>query len=73
MAEPKKKLSKTRTNRRRAQFKVAEVAVIICTNCGEPTMPHMICKKCGYYKGEAIKKKLPTERIVATEEKEEKK
>jgi len=72
MAEPKKKLSKTRTNRRRAKFKVADSAVILCKNCGEAILPHIICPKCGFYKGEAITKKLPTERIVATGEEEKK-
>ncbi len=64
MAEPKKKLSKTRTNRRRSQYKVGEVEVTTCKNCGKPIRPHFVCASCGFYAGESIKKNAPTKRIV---------
>ncbi|HUD20847.1 MAG TPA: 50S ribosomal protein L32 [Candidatus Saccharimonadales bacterium] len=67
MAEPKKKLSKTRTNRRRAQYKVEVVDVALCKNCGKPARPHYVCPHCGFYKGESVKKHTPTKRIVLDE------
>ena len=50
MAVPKRKVSKARRDKRRS-------AVCKCSNCGELTSPHKVCKNCGYYKGvEVIKK-----------------
>jgi large subunit ribosomal protein L32 len=65
MAEPKKKLSKTRTRRRRADYKITLPKVISCPNCHEPTLPHMACMHCGFYKGKAVKPQLPSKRIMA--------
>jgi len=64
MAEPKKKLSKTRTHRRRAQYKINAPKVSVCSNCKEPVLPHMVCPKCGFYRGKSVKAQLPTKRIV---------
>jgi large subunit ribosomal protein L32 len=25
-----------------------------CPNCANPTLPHTICKKCGFYKGKQV-------------------
>ena len=49
MAEPKKKTSKSRRNKRRVNHKVKEKHLIKCKNCGNKTLPHRICKKCGEY------------------------
>jgi large subunit ribosomal protein L32 len=27
-----------------------------CPNCGEPKLPHNVCKACGYYDGRAVVK-----------------
>jgi large subunit ribosomal protein L32 len=64
MAEPKKKLSKTRTHLRRAGYKIAASMAVICSNCHEPTLPHRACMHCGFYKGKAVKPQLPTKRLV---------
>ncbi len=64
MAEPKKKLSKTRTNRRRAQYKIAAVIPVLCKNCGKPSRPHIICPSCGFYDGVQVIGNAPTKRIV---------
>lgn len=72
MAEPKKKLSKTRTNRRRAQYKATLLDVTLCKNCGAPTRPHYVCAACGFYAGEEVTKKAPTKRIVLDSEPAEK-
>ena len=55
MAVPKKRQSKSRRNRRRAQHdRVAPPTVVECPNCSEPTPPHQVCPACGYYKGEQV-------------------
>ena len=51
MAEPKKKSSKTRTNRRRAAFKADAISLIVCSHCGAQIQPHRVCTNCGFYKG----------------------
>ncbi|MEX0594602.1 MAG: 50S ribosomal protein L32 [Patescibacteria group bacterium] len=64
MAEPKKRLSKTRTHRRRAQYSINATAVIACKNCGKPSRPHFVCGHCGFYNGKSVKNLAPTKRIV---------
>lgn len=64
MAEPKKKLSKTRTHRRRAQYKAQDLAVVLCKNCGKPARPHFVCSFCGYYDGKPVVGNAPAKRIV---------
>ncbi len=58
MPVPKKRHSNTRTNRRRANWKAKPVSFAACPSCGEPTMPHRACPKCGSYQGrQAVVKK----------------
>jgi len=68
MAEPKKKLSKTRTNLRRAQYKARDLDVTICSNCKKPALPHVICPSCGYYNGKSVIANTPTKRIILDNE-----
>lgn len=68
MAEPKKKLSKTRTNRRRAQYKARDLQVTACTNCSKPSLPHVICPHCGFYNGKSVVANTPTKRIILEDE-----
>ncbi|HSX42036.1 MAG TPA: 50S ribosomal protein L32 [Candidatus Saccharimonadales bacterium] len=67
MAEPKKKLSKTRTHRRRAQYKIEGVVPVMCKNCGKPSRSHTICPHCGFYDGVQVIGSTPTKRIVLDE------
>ncbi len=56
--EPKKRHSRERKGERRAAIKLAVKKSIKCPNCGAATLPHMVCKSCGFYKGqEAVKTK----------------
>ncbi|MDD2573247.1 MAG: 50S ribosomal protein L32 [Bacillota bacterium] len=56
MAVPNRKISKSRRNKRLAQWKLKRPALAECPQCHELMMPHRICKSCGYYKGkEALK------------------
>ncbi|GHU04565.1 50S ribosomal protein L32 [Alphaproteobacteria bacterium] len=54
MAVPKKKTSKSRRNMRRAHDALPSIGHIECPNCGEPKLPHHVCKACGWYDGRAV-------------------
>jgi len=55
MAVPKKRQSRARTRRRRAQHdKIAAPGYGYCSNCGEPKQPHRVCLSCGFYKGRSV-------------------
>ena len=64
MAEPKKKLSKTRTNRRRSKYTVPGTGITLCANCKEVILPHIICPHCGWYGGK-ITRLAKVKRIIA--------
>ena len=49
---PKGKVSKARRNSRKANWKVSTPSLVECPHCHELKMPHIVCKKCGYYDGE---------------------
>jgi large subunit ribosomal protein L32 len=51
---PKRKHSKGRRDRRRAQDAMTPVALVACSNCGEMTRPHTVCPNCGHYKGREV-------------------
>ena len=55
MAVPKKKVSKARRDKRRSStWKLDAPALAKCPQCGTFNLPHRICSKCGFYKGETI-------------------
>lgn len=56
MAVPARHVSKTRKNKRRTHYKIAANGLVECSNCGEMIRPHRVCKVCGFYKGEQVKK-----------------
>jgi len=55
--EPKKKHSKARKRTRRASIILKSIGAIKCANCGEATLPHQVCKACGFYKNKTVKVK----------------
>ena len=48
-AVPKRKISKGRKNRRRANDGLKEPAVSVCPKCKKPKRPHFKCENCGFY------------------------
>ena len=54
MAVPKRKVSKMKRRQRQAHNRYEGVQATFCTNCGEPSAPHTVCKHCGTYKGRQI-------------------
>lgn len=49
MAVPKRKMSRSNTRSRRAQWKASAVSLVACPQCREPKMPHVACSTCGTY------------------------
>jgi large subunit ribosomal protein L32 len=71
MANPKRRHSPSRRDKRRAVWKrVTKANLMTCPQCKEPKLPHQVCPKCGYYNGkEVIKIKQKKEKGKETEPK----
>ena len=54
MAVPKRKVSKARRDKRRANWKLALPGMATCPQCHEIKMPHRVCGNCGYYNGKQV-------------------
>lgn len=51
---PKRKVSKSRRNRRRAHDALSLNHLVICESCGEYHVAHRVCKSCGSYRGDTV-------------------
>lgn len=79
MAVPKQRKTKSRVNQRRMHQYIEAKILIKCKKCGEPTLPHTVCKNCGFYKGQEVinvlkktdKKEKKRKETVEKSEKEE--
>ncbi|MEE4349258.1 MAG: 50S ribosomal protein L32 [Pacificimonas sp.] len=49
MAVPKRKVSKSRRDKRRAHHALSAQNFQECPNCGELKLPHHVCGSCGHY------------------------
>ena len=54
MAVPKRKQSKSRRGKRRANHKLAAPVVVECPHCHQPKRPHRVCPTCGTYRGREV-------------------
>lgn len=54
MAEPKKKMTSTRSGARRSQIKLKKLSLTECKQCHTPKPPHMVCMVCGKYDGKKV-------------------
>ncbi len=55
MAVPRAKTSKARTRRRQGiNMRLDAPQLVECANCGNLTMQHRVCPKCGFYKGRQV-------------------
>jgi large subunit ribosomal protein L32 len=60
MAVPKKRQSRTRRDKRRAQYKVSAPRLNECPRCHSQRLPHRVCPTCGTYAGrEVIRHETP--------------
>ena len=53
MAVPKRKQSKSRTNKRFANYKATMPTLVECPHCHELKLPHRVCA-CGFYDGKEV-------------------
>jgi len=54
MPNPKRRHSKARRDSRRAHDHLTAPTPSVCPQCQEPTLPHRVCGKCGFYKGRQV-------------------
>lgn len=52
--EPKRRHSRQRKGKRRASIELEAPKGILCPNCKQITLPHTVCKHCGYYDGRPV-------------------
>ena len=55
MAVPKRKTSKARRDKRRAQHAIDAPRVSTCENCGAPKQAHRVCPTCKTYRGREVR------------------
>ena len=60
MAVPKRRVSHTRTAKRKATWLAALSipALTTCPHCGEMAMNYRACPECGYYRGRKVLKNV---------------
>ena len=51
MAVPKRRMSRSNTRSRRAQWKASAPTLVVCANpaCKAAHLPHTVCPECGQY------------------------
>jgi large subunit ribosomal protein L32 len=54
MPNPTSRHSKSRKNKRRANWKISMPNIELCGECQEPKLPHRVCMSCGTYNGKKI-------------------
>ncbi len=55
MAVPKRKVSKSRRDKRRSSvWKLEAPTLVKCAKCGAYVLPHRICSACGTYDGREV-------------------
>ncbi len=54
MGLTKRRHSKTRRDKRRANWKLTVPGMVLCPQCHEPKLPHRMCRACGYYKNRTV-------------------
>ncbi|MBX2853993.1 MAG: 50S ribosomal protein L32 [Rhodobacteraceae bacterium] len=54
MAVPRKKVTRSKRNMRRAHDALNPNSFQECSNCGELKRPHHVCASCGHYAGREV-------------------
>jgi len=54
MANPTHRHTRTRRDKRRANWKGANPNTGTCPECSEPKLPHRVCSSCGTYNGRKV-------------------
>ena len=54
MPNPTSKHTRSRRDKRRANWKISAPSATLCPECQEPKLPHRVCMSCGTYNGKKI-------------------
>ncbi|HEX9780773.1 MAG TPA: 50S ribosomal protein L32 [bacterium] len=54
MAHPTRKHTRSRRDKRRANWKARPRSLTTCGQCAQPVLPHRACPSCGYYRGRQV-------------------
>ena len=54
MANPKRRTSSARRDKRRSHHALEAPGMSACPNCAEMKKPHRVCPHCGHYKGRKV-------------------
>lgn len=54
MPNPTSKHTRSRRDKRRANWKISAPGITLCPDCQEPKLPHRVCMSCGTYNGKKI-------------------
>ena len=54
MPNPKRRHSKARTSKRRANDYLTTRSATTCPQCGAEKLPHRVCMECGHYRGREV-------------------
>lgn len=54
MANPKRKQSRSRRDKRRANYRLPSLSLGHCPQCKTPKPPHIVCPECGTYGGKTV-------------------
>lgn len=54
MGVPKRKVSKSRRDKRRSHHALKAPNLTPCPECGEMKRQHLVCSHCGMYKGRQV-------------------
>lgn len=70
MAEPKKRLTATRSGNRQSHDALKKISLSNCPKCKAKVAPHTVCQNCGFYKGKKVLE-LKDEKVVSKKTEEE--
>ncbi|MDD2731387.1 MAG: 50S ribosomal protein L32 [Candidatus Portnoybacteria bacterium] len=54
MPVPRQRHTRSRKNKRRATLALRSRGITKCLKCGQPVLPHQVCKNCGTFKGRQV-------------------
>lgn len=53
-AVPRHHMAKGKQLRRRSHLALKPLKLTLCLQCKKPALPHLVCKNCGYYRGQEV-------------------
>ena len=54
MAVPRHHMAKGKQLRRRSHLALKPLKLVDCPQCKKKTLPHLVCKHCGFYRGKEV-------------------